>query len=1366
MSHTQLNSHIAKLPSNTLCRKIFLLWLCLLFSFSAGLQADEKRLGIVFSSTTATNFYDEFAYSQLFISLQGQARMAGIPFDLLTEDDLTNAGKLSSYDALVIPLMSHAPESKLALIEAALDEAVLENGVGLITAGDFLAYNENGATLGGNSQRRLQRYLGLTYNNSNNSVAITLNASATTHPAMKNYQDNEQIIAYEQIWLNSYIPVNGQAATTLATMRIDNSQYNAVLATTLKGRNVHFANDQVLADSHLAWQAIQWVIFGDQTPVTLKMGRMDNIFIGRNDMDQSMFAAQVPTVHAPLYDMLVDWKNQYNFVGSYYINVGDNPSNGEYTNWNVSEPLYSNYIALGNEIGTHTYTHPHHTSELNATQLEYEFNQSKLAIEVALGINVNGTAIPGNPEGLRVDEVIDPYFDYISGQYGDVGSGYPLGIGQLRPDLQARYFGLNMSGDYSLVQYRGLSAEQAEQAWQQEYLAQTRHSSQPVIHWLWHDYAPTTGTGLGYTKAMIENTIAFAAANGSEFTTVQDLNTRMDSFEAANYSVSGSNPVEVSVAANNIGDFSLQVNHNQVIKQVDGWYAYDEDQVFLPRDGGNFTVHLGDNQTAATRISALPMRAELISVNGNGVELLFNFIGKGEVSIRLHPLLLGNFAVTGADAQNLQGDTLTLQFNTEAEHSVAIQSTASNLAPQAFDQSIGIANNMFADIILQASDANSDSLSFSIVQQPNHGTLTGSGATQRYTPNTDFLGSDSFSFRVNDGELNSNIATVNIEVENVSANQAPLAQSESYQTLSDTNLFLLLKGSDPEGDTLNFQLVSQPDSGTLSGTPPNLNYTPNPGYSGSDSFAFTVSDGSDISDAASIIINVLPNTNNALSNPANDIAIDGKLDDWSGVTAFAPDPDDVSGAENYIDWRQAWMAHSASDLFIAYSNDVDVNLSWGFGFYLDTDASLSTGFDNGTGLGIDYLVEGEFLYAYTGSGNDWSWAYVGELSLAVQGKNVEIAIAKQLLGNPNQIRLYFAGNNAAYPGGSAEDFYPDGVFSSTASLRYFEYTTLASANNAPVASNQSVNLGVDEYVNLSLDAVDIDGDTLQYEIIDPPTHGTLSYVNYAEVSYTPNAGFVGIDQFTFRASDGSLQSNLATVNITVNDTQSGPVSNHVNGIQIDGHLSDWAGLNPFPADPDDIFGAENPIDWRQAWMAHSDSELYIAYINDQYIELSWGFAIYLDTDASAHTGFDNGTGIGADYVIEGEHLYQYTGSGGSDWSWQWLGVVNIAVQGPYAELSVAKSMLNQPSEIRLHFVGSNSAYAGGSAEDLYPDDLYNSSAAVHYFEYDASAESSHPQGPISTIIDEVLDGAGNIIENTFDLIDHITGGFLQNLFGH
>lgn len=70
-----------------------------------------------------------------------------------------------------------------------------------------------------------------------------------------------------------------------------------------------------------------------------------SVFSARNDMDQTRFPNEFDRVTKALYDQyLVPWKQLYGFVGTDYINIGNNPAAGEYTNWTVSRPMYQKYM--------------------------------------------------------------------------------------------------------------------------------------------------------------------------------------------------------------------------------------------------------------------------------------------------------------------------------------------------------------------------------------------------------------------------------------------------------------------------------------------------------------------------------------------------------------------------------------------------------------------------------------------------------------------------------------------------------------------------------------------------------------------------------------------------------------------------------------------------------------------------------------------------------------------------------------------------------------------------------------------------------------------------------------------------------------
>jgi len=92
----------------------------------------------------------------------------------------------------------------------------------------------------------------------------------------------------------------------------------------------------------------------------------------------------------------------------------------------------------------------------------------------------------------------------------------------------------------------------------------------------------------------------------------------------------------------------------------------------------------------------------------------------------------------------------------------------------------------------------------------------------------------------------------------VQPNRPPVADLQSVSLSEDSPLAITLTGSDPDGDTLTFTVLTSPSHGSLSGTAPDLVYSPEPNYNGPDSFTFNVSDGALESESATVSITVTP----------------------------------------------------------------------------------------------------------------------------------------------------------------------------------------------------------------------------------------------------------------------------------------------------------------------------------------------------------------------------------------------------------------------------------------------------------------------------------------------------------------------------
>ncbi|MBP9501349.1 MAG: tandem-95 repeat protein, partial [Candidatus Promineofilum sp.] len=237
-----------------------------------------------------------------------------------------------------------------------------------------------------------------------------------------------------------------------------------------------------------------------------------------------------------------------------------------------------------------------------------------------------------------------------------------------------------------------------------------------------------------------------------------------------------------------------------------------------------------------------------------------------------------------ADARSLVPGTAPAQRSTSVKPK---QDDPLNTAPTAENQNVSVVEDTPKLITLTGSDPDlGDTLTFSIVASPAHGSLSGTGAGQTYTPNSNYNGPDSFTFQIFDGTDYSNVATISITVTPV--NDAPTANPQSVNVVEDTPTIITLTGSDPDGNALTFSIVTPPVNGTLSGTGADRTYTPNPNYTGPDSFTFKVNDVTTDSNVATVSITVIPVNDAPTANPQSVNVVE---DTPTIITLTGSDPD-------------------------------------------------------------------------------------------------------------------------------------------------------------------------------------------------------------------------------------------------------------------------------------------------------------------------------------------------------------------------------------------------------------------------------------------------------------------------------------------
>ena len=163
---------------------------------------------------------------------------------------------------------------------------------------------------------------------------------------------------------------------------------------------------------------------------------------------------------------------------------------------------------------------------------------------------------------------------------------------------------------------------------------------------------------------------------------------------------------------------------------------------------------------------------------------------------------------------------------------------------------------------LNARDGDAETLTFSIVNSGSKGTAVITNAATgafTYTPILNANGTDSFTFKANDGTVDSNTATITVTI--TAVNDAPFASRGSLTTTENTAKTGVLVGTDIDSSTLTYSIVTNGTKGTASinnAATGFYTYTPNLNASGSDSFTFKANDGALDSNVATITVTITP----------------------------------------------------------------------------------------------------------------------------------------------------------------------------------------------------------------------------------------------------------------------------------------------------------------------------------------------------------------------------------------------------------------------------------------------------------------------------------------------------------------------------
>lgn len=406
--------------------------------------------------------------------------------------------------------------------------------------------------------------------------------------------------------------------------------------------------------------------------------------------------------------------------------------------------------------------------------------------------------------------------------------------------------------------------------------------------------------------------------------------------------------------------------------------------------------------------------------------------------------------------------------------------------------------------VFSGSDMNGDSLSYSAATLPANGILTIMGTGFSYVPNANFNGTDSFDFVANDGFLDSNIATMTLNVNQIM--DVPVAVDDTVNVEMDMMASIDVIANDTDEDnpyqpqTLTLTGISTPTSGTASIVGNEIQYTPNSLYLGPDTIEYVIEDqDGNLSNTGIVSITVSTTNQYPVADSGSYIltedipltqTLSGSDPDLTPVT-FVLDTDVSNGT----------LSLSSTGEF-TYTPDADYNGTDSFTFHV-TDGifdstpsqtvtlTITAQNDNPLAVADVFVVPEDGTLDTTPLSND-SDVDIGDIFI-LNSVTTPINGTASITGN-----LITYTPNADYCGADTFEYTTIDQSGATSNVGSVSMTVTC-GNDVPTANNTSYVATGNVITNTgniligSLSGTDIDvGDVLTYNIVQDVLSGTLT----------------------------------------------------------------------------------------------------------------------------------------------------------------------------------------------------------------------------------------------------------------------------------
>ena len=426
-----------------------------------------------------------------------------------------------------------------------------------------------------------------------------------------------------------------------------------------------------------------------------------------------------------------------------------------------------------------------------------------------------------------------------------------------------------------------------------------------------------------------------------------------------------------------------------------------------------------------------------------------------------------------------------------------------------------------------------DNVHVSAVSAPSHGSAVIQSGLVKYTPATNYIGLDSFIYTVTDTHNTNTTASISLTVKGLpAASVVTVSVNEESAILID----VLAAATDPNGDSLSIASLSTPGHGTAVIQAGQALYTPTPYYVGSDSFTYSVTDGTGGNATASVQITVL-HINHA--PVANNNAAQIYVNSPTTISVIANDSDYDNDSLTVI---SATTPSHGTTIIQAnealYTPSTDYHGSDSFNYTI-TDG-------NGGSASAQVMVsilQLPFIQPIAATLDENSNKLINVLdgSSDANGYNLDLYSVTtpahgsatiqsgQVLYTPTL--YYFGADSFNYTVSNAHNGYSSQIVS----------ITITRIDIPPVVADfvQVTPINASVSIDVLAQASTPQSSTLSILSVETPSNGIANIVS-GQISYTPNANYHGQDTFSYTVTDNYNEQNIGNITIFMNTI---PVAN-------------------------------------------------------------------------------------------------------------------------------------------------------------------------------------------------------------------------------